>query len=636
MSWLLRLDLWLLAIGALFIIRQLAVVLSAEQGRKQDLVKKLYKANQDFQVTVLIPFLNPQDQDKLAELLEAIHEQDYPTTKVSVQVVTTPETQPLLDRSPSVRPNVRLWQHPSGSVNYGEAITWLIERRLASGGSGLFLFLKADDMIKPDYFQNIVARGFDSFVVQGYVALRNYPSNPFAKVIALSQRLINRIGNAGRYHLGLSCRLMDSGWAIKQEVLEMIPFHRGMDLDNLEYTLRLNLENFRVNWAPNVVVYSNDNIRLLEYLTQCTSAFFNRVGLLFRYGPRLLLQTVLRMDLSYLESIFSILKPPTFLVGTALLAMAAITWTLGDRLLVSLGEPAIWILLTASVLVLEILAMCVARCKPHDFAVLLFWTPIVYMASLLALPIALFQNAAHAFRQFTSGKSKFSYRHAKITRLNEDIEATPDFLETPRSKRLIHELLESNAPVEEYQRSTDNKQNKLQAKSRLQEVSSRQAASPAISSPPPRARLPREQVKTVQLSNGKRQIECLLRAETRFNEQNQEFYTLSLEYKSMSFSTAAYRIMDQAYYELHAKLISRGLTLLTCGSCGNFYNPTADVPGALKNAGVCLFGKTGKEVNLSTDAVTVLSQACQYHCSLEQREKIVRQWKESLTQLNVR
>jgi hypothetical protein len=57
------------------------------------------------------------------------------------------------------------------------------------------------------------------------------------------------------------------------------------------------------------------------------------------------------------------------------------------------------------------------------------------------------------------------------------------------------------------------------------------------------------------------------------------------------------------------------------------------MPGALKNAGVCLFGKMGKDVNLSTDAVTVLTDACPYHCSIESRETILKEWRNSLSLL---
>jgi hypothetical protein len=145
-----------------------------------------------------------------------------------------------------------------------------------------------------------------------------------------------------------------------------------------------------------------------------------------------------------------------------------------------------------------------------------------------------------------------------------------------------------------------------------------------------RAKLPRETIKSVPLSNGSKEIPCSLKTCTTFDEEGNEQYQLTLEYKSLSITTETYRILDQAFYELHAKLMSRGLTVITCGSCGNFYNPTADVPGALRNAGVCLFGKMGQEVNLHTDAVTVMSQACAHHCDLSQRERQVRQWKESL------
>ncbi len=631
--------------AAFFLLRQLLVILAAEQGRKHDLVRKIYKHGQEFQLSVLIPFLHPNDHPALLQLLHAIHQQDYPASKVTVHLVTSDDS--AHDLIPqSLRPNVKVWRHPESYPRYEQAVTWLIERCLAAGGNGMFVFLKPTDIIKNDFFQNIAARGIDSFAIQGYVAIKNPPDTLLSQVITLSNRVFNRITNAGRFHLGMSCRLLDSGWAIKQEVLEMIPFHRGIDMDNLEYTIRLNLENFKVNWAPSVVVYTDSKVEPLEFFTQCVGTLLNRLSLLAKYGPALTTRMLMRFDLNYFEQFMATISPPYFM---AFIAITVITVMKLKTPLPIPGEPMFWAVIGTLTLILNIMGLVVARCKASDYATMTVFTPLAYTLGAILSPISLFSYVKQAIDKRTIRGA--SYRKVNRTRFNEELDSPPDLYDENHSKQLIHTILKKNAPSDTLD-LPDFKSNKAELppgrKSKnglslvppmnqfadieadLEEIES--LIPVEIPEPEaPRLKQPRETVKAVALSNGRNQVSCRLKTLTTFNEEGQESYCLTLEYKTVSFSTESYRILDQAFYELHAKLVSRGLTIVTCGSCGNFYNPTADVPGALKNSGVCLFDKIGKEVNLNTDAVTVVSQACDYHCPLDQRESIVREWKESLT-----
>lgn len=641
---------WLTILLGLFsatlLLRQLLTTLAAEQGRKYDLVRKPYRHGQEFQLSILIPFLEPNDHPALLQLLHAIHQQEYPASKVTVHLVTGEETASELIPQ-SLRPNVKVWRHPENQPYPEQAIGWLIERCLAAGGNGMFVFLKPSDIIKKDFFQNIAAKGIDSFAIQGYVALKNPPDSLLSQVLALSNRVFNRISNAGRYHLGMSCRLLDSGWAIKQEVLEMIPYHRGRDLDNLEYTIRLNLENFRVTWAPNVVVYSDSRVSALDHFTLCVGTFFNRLSLVFKYGPALLTRMLMRFDMNHFENLMGTISPPYFMTFLALATLAVLD---SKTLIPIFWEPLYWGIVATLTLVLNVMALVVSRCKANDYATMIVFTPLAYVLGLLTAPISLFSYAKQklAERPVQGG----SYRKAKRTRFNEELAGPPDLFDDAHSREIIQGILKKNAPE-----SVHGKHNAVDLPTGRRSQKALSLVKPpvddlALDLPPyeaalspeempegvtderantPVLRQPHESIKAVPLSNGLNQVSCRLKTLTTYNEAGQESYKLTLEYKTVSFSTESYRILDQAFYELHAKLMSRGLTMVTCGSCGNFYNPTADVPGALKTSGVCLFDKIGKEVNLNTDAVTVISQACDYHCPLDQREGIVRQWKESLT-----
>lgn len=629
-------DFWLIALGSVLIIRQLCLILAAEQGRKHDLIKKLYKANMDFHLSVLIPFLDSSKQDSLLGLIKAIENQEYPATKVSIHIVATEQTIGDLE-AVQFHPNVKTWAYPAMKSNNSDATRWLIERCIAAGGAGLLVMLKPDDIIKPDFFQNIVARSFDSFAIQGYVAIKQRPESLMGKVLGLSERLANRIDNAGRYHLGMSCQLMDTGWVIKQEVLEMIPFHRGWDISNFEYTLRLNLQNFKVTWAPNVVVYTDEQTDFIQHLTDCLAAFVNRVQLMFTYGYKLVFLAIEEWDYGYFEQFLTIVKPPNFVLGLFLVVMSMTAANPHNPIP---GSSFSWGLLAIAFVMVQLLSLFVARCKGSDYITFFIYTPIVYLAGIASLPIALINYFAGLMIRAGQMREERSYRKITTTRFNEALDPYPTLLEPENghnSNMLDYNGLKKRPPT--LQEVLSSPQDTLRNHSQQQhsaQMLQYDNSVPTTSNRPSdriRKRGAHEQTKTVSISNGQKEISCVLKTVTTYNPDGDETYQMTLEYKTVAFSTATYKILDQAFYELHAKLQSRGFTLMTCGTCGNFYNPTADMPGALKNSGVCLFGKMGKEVNLTTDAVTVLSQACPYHCDIIDRESILREWRESLSSI---
>jgi hypothetical protein len=602
---------WLSTIFALFTIllisRQLLIVFAAEQGRKQDLVKKLYKNSHPYPLSVLIPFLKPDDHAALLTLLSSLQQQHYPLNRVMIHLATTSESHHVLIPK-TLQPNVKIWKFPGDTVpGVQQAMTWLIERCLAAGGNSLFVFLKATDLVKPDFFQSVSAQGATSFAIQGYVAFKNPPRTLLERVNTLTKRLLNRVGNAGRYHLGLSCHLQDTGWAIKQEVLEMIQYRWGFSADNLEYTIRLGLENFNVTWAPNVVVYSDSHLNMAEETSSQLSSLLSRFSTLSHYGGQLFTRSLFKFNGNALDHLISLFTPP-LMVMTIMLAVFALLDLLNETIVP--GPSFLWQLTALSTLGLSFIALGVSRCKVSDLLTLLVYVPVTYLGSFVALPSAI-PNCINTIMSTGQRQKGNRYRQARQTRFNDRLSdqgeedsyvVKSDFddldLFMPKDNRLP--VSTKDYPDETALTENDDK--------------------PGT----------HEMVQTVMLSNQKKQVECQLVQVTIRQPSGQTVFYLKLEYKTIAFTTQSYRILDQAFYELQAKLMDRGLSVVTCGSCGYFYNPTVDVPEKIRNSGVCLYNKLGQEVSLESDAVTVVTQPCRAHCPLSQRETLVSEWKQSL------
>ena len=619
-------ETFLIAVGGLLLLLRLLIVFSAERGRKHDLVKRLYRARHDFNVSVLIPFIDDDRFPELMTLLSAIAQQDYPTSQVVVHIGATDVSATSL-QSDTLPSNVRLWTQSTPNPSEGEMTAWLIDRTLAQGDAGVVLFLNPDDMIKPDCFQHVVTAALEHPVTQGYVATKRRPAGGLERVFAIGRRLTSRIEHAGRYHLGLGCRLQRSGWAIRQELLEKVPFCQRVVTQNLEYTLRLRLAGISVAWAPTIMVFSEDHPHsLLNWASRLLATFWNRADLLVRYSVPLLLRGITRLDWRALEHWGALWMWPYALVGWGVLVTGMVGLLNPGTML---GDPLLWLGMVASMVIVHLLSLVVARCKATEFQSSLLLSPALRLFATLLTPMALLTLFMRLPKAKPKPDTTARYKQQAVTRLNDNVELAPTMFETgAQQEAVIRDMLVENAPSDDAL-AADAAQHQLYTTESFPETVQPIAAIAEKRTLEPTARFIE---KTVPLSNGKRHVQCLLKTQIEpAAEDGMPTYCMTLEYKQVSFSTQRYRILDQAFYELESKLMGRGLSVITCGSCGYYYNPTADVPETVKDGGVCLFDKKGCHVNMTEDAVTVCSQACEYHAPLDLRETIVREWRDSLS-----
>ncbi len=680
-------DFWLIALGLVGFTYQFLITFSAEQGRRKDLIKRPAQNKANFNLGVLIPYSDSDQLSDLFNLIETLSQQEYPVSRLKIHIGCTEQTAgDLLDLGENELPqNIKIWtcpdDHLGNRLHPGQLQAWLIERCLATGGLGLGVFLKPTDLIRPDFCQNIAQASLTQNVIQGYVANRYQAESPLEQVIYTGQRLFNRIFNAGRYHMGLSCRLAESGWAAKQDVLEMVPYYQGQTTDNLEYTLRLNMAGIPIQWAPNVVVFNSNKPKLITAITEHLMRMMDHSRLLLRYGISLVYGSLFKGRPQLWDNLIQIIAPAQFLLATTFIAFGYFSEhpIPGTNLAIQ-GSAVSWYTVSALVLTSYVLQLAVARVKIQDVLANVIWTPLVYAFGSLILPLAFIQAFAFNVIDLIAGRNKQGYKSYGATRFNEAITAQPAILQGRHHKpeKAVRDMLLKNAmPVYEttnYQpqnRSDINANNTNFSAASLPPaldtgndatnhydwpVASEPTPAPTtishnnhhLPSSVPRGSespvsnlstkpLPQRVEKAIAISNGQRQVDALITILTETDDAGEQSHQMTLNYKQFSVSSQRYSILDQAFYELTSKLMSRGMTIVSCGSCGYFYNPTADVPDSLKtvkNAGVCLFGKRGRNVNLTTDCVTVISQACTYHAPLEERETLVRQWRESLMSSN--
>lgn len=114
----------------------------------------------------------------------------------------------------------------------------------------------ADNLVKSDFLlwmNKHLCKG--SRVIQGYIDSKN----PYDSWISISYSiafwLSNRIFQLPRYYLGLSCGLCGTGFCIETNLLREIGWNTTSLTEDLEFTMKLALNDMKVSWAHNAVVY---------------------------------------------------------------------------------------------------------------------------------------------------------------------------------------------------------------------------------------------------------------------------------------------------------------------------------------------------------------------------------------------
>lgn len=548
-----------IVIAGLIVVRSGLLLFFAESGRKQDLIRQPHKSADTFYLAILIPYLDSSKIGPLQDLIQALARQDYPQDRIGIHIVATEETAFGLPHHEDLPPNVRLWTHPERKIPQGEALNWLIERLLASGGpTRLFAFLEADDIVRPDFIKNITIKAYNSFVLQGYSAFKRPPKGLWGNVCALSARLQNRIENAGRFHLGLSSILQRSGWVIRQEILEMIPFKSTTDLENIEYTALLALNGYRVHWAPNVVVYKHEKADLFAQLNLIVQTVFNRLKVGFWYAPPLLLQGVTRLNLSQLEIAWTMIKPPYFVLG---LLSVAILWGQSQSALpIEASGYPIWATIILAFWATQLLVPAVARCTFKDLLCYLLATPIAYAAGLALFPFSVVSNLFFALfdRLQPRTDNRVGRRFDETLPAKQIIvpERAPAKTRSTLPGKRLSKLAQAFKNLEEQAHSISSEE-KSDVKPSFQ---------PVLEDHEPLFDFdfsfqPESTFEELPISNGNITVYCNVETQTLPGMNGQNQYSLVLSYKSLRFETPLYPRLEEAYAELEGRLEAKGFTL---------------------------------------------------------------------------
>lgn len=209
------------------------------------------------------------EETVIAHIVDSLNRQNYPGNLFDVFVIADNCT----DRTAEIAEEhgAKVYKRLNNSARgKGHAIEWMFAQifNMEEKYDAICVF-DADNLVTSNYLLEMnrqLCKGHK--VIQGYIDSKN----PFDSWITCSYSiafwLSNRLFQLPRYYLGLSCGLCGTGFCVDVDVLKEIGWGATCLTEDLEFTMKLALSNYKVAWANNAVVYDEKPITLKQSWNQ--------------------------------------------------------------------------------------------------------------------------------------------------------------------------------------------------------------------------------------------------------------------------------------------------------------------------------------------------------------------------------
>ena len=192
----------------------------------------------------------------IAELVQSLKQQKYPDDKYEIFVVADNCDDRTAEFSRKAGAKV-LERFDTENRGKGFAMEYAFEKIFAMEENyEYFCVFDADNLVREDFLEKMNSKINEGYrAVQGYLDSKNPTDTWLTFSYSLWYWINNRLTQLARCNLGLGCRLGGTGFAVEAQLIHEFGWGATCLAEDIEFTLKLALQDIKVGWAHDAVVY---------------------------------------------------------------------------------------------------------------------------------------------------------------------------------------------------------------------------------------------------------------------------------------------------------------------------------------------------------------------------------------------
>ncbi len=154
----------------------------------------------------------------------------------------------------------------------GYALEWMFDRifNMEKQYDAICIF-DADNIVDAQYLNEINKKLNEGYkAVQGYVDTKNPNDSWITASYAISFWCLNKVFQTARSNAGLSNQINGTGFALRTEIIKEMGWGATCLTEDMEFTMKLILNNIKVGWAKKAVIYDEKPLTLSQSFKQRT------------------------------------------------------------------------------------------------------------------------------------------------------------------------------------------------------------------------------------------------------------------------------------------------------------------------------------------------------------------------------
>ena len=263
------------------------------------------------------------EEKVIKNLIDSLNSQDYPKDKYQIFVIADNCTDSTAKIAAEAGATV-FERTDSECKGKGFALEWMFDKiyKMERKFDSIAIF-DADNIVSPEFLKNInLQHNRGARVVQGYIDSKNPNNSWISYSYSIAFWTVNKLFQQSRYNLGLGCQLCGTGFSVDVSVLREIGWGATCLTEDMEFTMKLGLNDIKVSWANDAVVYDEKPLTMSQSWKQRVRWMQGHADVACKFCGKLVKKSLKEHKLAPFDCAIYLLQPLRIVVNGIITVMA--------------------------------------------------------------------------------------------------------------------------------------------------------------------------------------------------------------------------------------------------------------------------------------------------------------------------